>query len=54
MDAEQVGVELVVLDLKEKAEVGARFQPADFEVKPEVGAETVSVAKSGVEAQAQA
>ena len=54
MEAEQAGVELVVLDLKEEAEVGAHFQSADFKVKPEVEAETVFVAKSGVEAQAQA
>ena len=46
VEVEQVGVELVVL---EEAEVWA-----DFEVKPEAGAETVSAAKSGVEAQVKA
>ena len=51
MDAEQVGVELVVLDLTEEAEARAHHQFEDLAVEPEVAAKT---AKSGVEAQVQA
>ena len=47
MEAEQVEVDLVVLDLTEEAEAGARHQSDDLAVKPEVAAKT---AKSGVEA----
>ena len=36
MDVEQVGVELVVLDLTEEAEAGAHHQFEDLAVKPEV------------------
>ena len=51
MDVEQVGVELVVLDLTEEAEARAHHQFEDLAVEPEVAAKT---AKSGVEAQVQA
>ena len=51
MEAEQLGVELVVLDLTEEAEAGAHHQFEDLAVKPKVWAKT---AKSGVKAQAQA